>query len=59
MLTFHKVDNKIIAELTEETFIITATQDAPDIMGDAGVKMCNRGIRIFFVESLSDALHRL
>jgi hypothetical protein len=44
MLTFHKVDNKIIAELTEETFIIAATQDALDILGDAGVEMCNRMI---------------
>jgi hypothetical protein len=42
MLKFHKIENIIIAEVTDERFIISQTQDALDLMGDSGSNNCNR-----------------
>jgi hypothetical protein len=42
MFRFHEIDNKIVAELTDENLIISETQDALDIMGEAGAYPCNR-----------------
>jgi hypothetical protein len=43
MLKYHKTtDNKIIAELTDENFIISNAQDALDLMGNLGLYDCNR-----------------
>ena len=43
MIKYHKIaDNKIIAELTDDNFIISQVQDVLDIMGDMGSYGCNR-----------------
>ncbi|MCX6254489.1 MAG: DUF4180 domain-containing protein [Bacteroidia bacterium] len=42
MLKFHKIENIVIAELTDERFIISQTQDALDLIGDSGSNNCNR-----------------
>jgi hypothetical protein len=42
MLKFHKIENIVIAEVTDERFIISQTQDALDLMGDSGSNNCNK-----------------
>ena len=41
MFRFHEINNIIIAELTDESFIISQTQDALDIMGEAWIYPCS------------------
>lgn len=42
MFRIHETDNTIIAELIDEGFLISETQDALDMMGDASSYSCNR-----------------
>ncbi|MCJ7447232.1 MAG: DUF4180 domain-containing protein [Bacteroidales bacterium] len=43
MIKYHRTsDNIIIAELTDDNFIISHAQDVLDIMGDIGTNGCNR-----------------
>jgi hypothetical protein len=42
MLKLHKVENSVIAELTDEHFIISSGQDVLDLMGDLIMDNCNR-----------------
>ncbi len=42
MLSYHEFDNTIIAELTDKKHIISVTQDAIDLMGEAGSYPCNK-----------------
>jgi len=56
MFKFYKLENMVIAELTDENFIISQTQDALDLLGDSGSNNCNR---IFFLDNLDAALSKL
>lgn len=42
MLKYCKVENVVIAELTEENYIISQAQDMLDLIGDAVSNNCNR-----------------
>ena len=42
MLKFHLIDSQVVAELTDDKFIICHAQDVLDLMGDLGLKNCNR-----------------
>jgi hypothetical protein len=42
MLNFRKIDNIIVAELSNEKLVITEVQEMLDLMGDSGVNNCNR-----------------
>jgi hypothetical protein len=43
MFKFHKIEDAVIAELTDEHFIITRGQDVLDLMGDLiAIDNCNR-----------------
>ena len=42
MLKFHKIEEVMIAELIDETFIISHTQEVLDLIGEAGFVNCNR-----------------
>ena len=42
MLNFRKIDNIIVAELSNEKLVISEVQEMLDLMGDSGVNNCNR-----------------
>ncbi|MGA2408480.1 MAG: DUF4180 domain-containing protein [Bacteroidales bacterium] len=42
MLKFHEIEKVVIAELTDEKIVISEVQDALDMMGECGLKNCNR-----------------
>jgi hypothetical protein len=42
MIYYYEIENKIIAELTDESFIITQPQDFLDLIGDTVSQNCNR-----------------
>lgn len=42
MIKFHDFNNKKIALPSEENFIISSTQDAVDLLGEAGSENCSR-----------------
>jgi hypothetical protein len=44
MLKLHKIADIVIAELTDESFIISQGQDVLDLMGDLIMDNCNRMI---------------
>jgi hypothetical protein len=44
MFTFHEIKNQVVAEITDDSFIISGTQDLLDIMGDLYEKNCSRVI---------------
>jgi hypothetical protein len=41
MLKLHKIENTVVAELTDENFIISDAQDVLDLMGDLIMDNCN------------------
>ena len=42
MFKFHEIENTVIAELTDESFIISDVQDAVDLMGNLSFPGCSR-----------------
>jgi hypothetical protein len=42
MIKYHKIEEVIISELIDDSLIISHVQDALDIMGECGMKDCNR-----------------
>lgn len=43
MINYHKtVDNKLIAELIDDNYMIRETQDAVDLLGESVSNSCNR-----------------
>jgi hypothetical protein len=44
MFQFHRIENTVIAELTDRQFIISNAQDVLDLMGDLIMDNCNRMI---------------
>ena len=42
MIKYYEIENKVIAELTDENFIITQPQDFLDLVGDSVSQNCNR-----------------
>lgn len=43
MINYHKtVDNKLIAELIDDNYVIRETQDAVDLLGESVLNNCNR-----------------
>jgi len=44
MFTFHEINDQVIAELTDNNFIINEVQDALDLMVDLNYQGCNRMI---------------
>ena len=42
MVNYQEINDKKIASPAEENFIISCTQDAVDLLGEAGSKDCNR-----------------
>jgi hypothetical protein len=42
MFKFHEIEKTIIAELTDENFIISCVQDAVDLLGNATYYGCSR-----------------
>lgn len=42
MFRFHKAANLVIAELIDESYLISHAQDALDLMGDLGADKCTR-----------------
>lgn len=43
MINYHKtVDNKLIAELIDDNYVIRETQDAVDLLGESVSNNCNR-----------------
>jgi hypothetical protein len=42
MLKFHEIEKVVVAELTDKEIIISEVKDALDIMGECGMKNCNR-----------------
>jgi hypothetical protein len=41
MHKFHEIDNSIIAEVTDETFVISDIEDTLDLMGDLAAVNCS------------------
>jgi len=56
MIKYHKIEEVIISELIDDSLIISHVQDALDIMGECGMKDCNR---IYFIENLVSAFNKL
>jgi hypothetical protein len=42
MIKYYEIENKVIAELTDENLIITQPQDFLDLVGDSVSQNCNR-----------------
>jgi hypothetical protein len=42
MLLFHEIENYVVAELTDESAMLSEVQDVLDVMGDASLNGSNR-----------------